>query len=79
MKHAMSPSYARPSTSKRCAGTTAVECGVGPSTSGTWCSTSSRAIRTTTGSLQGAYKLRTIDGVVFVNAWNIEQLHRFYP
>ena len=27
----------------------------------------------------GTYKLKTIDGEVFVNAWNIEQLHRFYP
>ena len=27
----------------------------------------------------GAYKLKTIDGEVFTNAWNIEQLHRFYP
>ena len=27
----------------------------------------------------GTYKLRTIDGEVFVNAWNIEQLRRFYP
>ena len=27
----------------------------------------------------GAYKLKTIDGKVFTNAWNIEQLHRFYP
>ena len=26
----------------------------------------------------GAYKLKTIDGKVFTNAWNIEQLHRFY-
>ena len=25
------------------------------------------------------YKLNTIDGEVFVNAWNIEQLRRFYP
>ena len=25
----------------------------------------------------GAYKLKTIDGEVFVNAWNIEQLCRF--
>ena len=25
------------------------------------------------------YKLKTIDGEVFTNAWNIEQLHRFYP
>jgi len=27
----------------------------------------------------GAYKLKTIDGKVFTNAWNIEQLRRFYP
>ena len=27
----------------------------------------------------GAYKLKTIDGEVFANVWNIEQLHRFYP
>ncbi|XP_066323912.1 uncharacterized protein [Miscanthus floridulus] len=27
----------------------------------------------------GTYKLKTIDGEVFVNAYNIEQLHRFYP
>ena len=27
----------------------------------------------------GAYKLNTIYGEVFTNAWNIEQLHRFYP
>ena len=27
----------------------------------------------------GTYKLKTIDGKVFINAWNIEQLHRFYP
>ena len=27
----------------------------------------------------GAYKLKTIDGKVFTNAWNIEQLCRFYP
>ena len=27
----------------------------------------------------GAYKLKTIDDEVFVNAWNIEQLHCFYP
>ena len=27
----------------------------------------------------GAYKLKTIDGEVFINAWNIEQLCRFYP
>ena len=27
----------------------------------------------------GAYKLKTIDGEVFTNAWNIEQLHHFYP
>ena len=25
------------------------------------------------------YKLKTIDGEVFVNAWNIEQLCCFYP
>ena len=27
----------------------------------------------------GAYKLKTIDGEVFTNAWNIEQLCCFYP
>ena len=27
----------------------------------------------------GAYKLKTIDGEVFVYAWNTEKLHRFYP
>ena len=27
----------------------------------------------------GAYKLKTIDGKVFTNAWNIEQQCRFYP
>ena len=27
----------------------------------------------------GAYKLKTIDGKAFTNAWNIEQLCRFYP
>ena len=27
----------------------------------------------------GTYKLKTIDGEVFDNAWNIEQLRRFYP
>ena len=27
----------------------------------------------------GTYKLKTIDGKVFVNTWNIEQLHHFYP
>ena len=27
----------------------------------------------------GTYKLRTIEGEVFVIAWNIEQLRRFYP
>jgi hypothetical protein len=27
----------------------------------------------------GTYKLKTIDGQVFTNAWNIEQLHCFYP
>ena len=26
-----------------------------------------------------AYKLKTIDGEVFTNAWNIEQLRHFYP
>ena len=51
MKHATSPSSSWPSTSMRCASTTAIECGVGPSTSGTWCSASSRATRTTTSSL----------------------------
>ena len=27
----------------------------------------------------GAYKLKTIDSEVFINAWNIEQLRRLYP
>ena len=27
----------------------------------------------------GTYKLKTINGEVFTNAWNIEQLRRFYP
>ena len=27
----------------------------------------------------GTYKLNTIDSEAFVNAWNIEQLHHFYP
>ena len=27
----------------------------------------------------GTYKLRTINDEVFINAWNIEQLCRFYP
>ena len=27
----------------------------------------------------GAYKLKTINGEVFTNAWNIEQLRHFYP
>ena len=27
----------------------------------------------------GAYRLKTINGEVFSNAWNIEQLRRFYP
>ena len=27
----------------------------------------------------GAYKLKTVDGKIFTNAWNIEQLHHFYP
>ena len=51
MKRMMSPPSSRSNTSKRCAGTTAVECGVRPSTSRTWCSTSSRAARTATSSL----------------------------
>ena len=29
--------------------------------------------------LPGTYKLKTINGEVFTNAWNIEQLRRFYP
>ena len=52
MKCVTSSSSARPSTSKRCAGTTAVKYRVGPSTSGTWCSALSRATRTTTSSLR---------------------------
>ena len=27
----------------------------------------------------GTYKLKTVDGEVFINAWNIEQLRCFYP
>jgi hypothetical protein len=27
----------------------------------------------------GTYKIATMKGEVFTNAWNIEQLHRFYP
>ena len=27
----------------------------------------------------GTYKLKTIDGKVFANTWNIEQLRHFYP
>ena len=27
----------------------------------------------------GTYRLKTINGEVFINAWNIEQLCRFYP
>ena len=27
----------------------------------------------------GAYKLKTNDGEIFTNAWNIKQLWRFYP
>ena len=27
---------------------------------------------------RGTYKLKTIDGEVFINAWNIEQLRGFY-
>ena len=27
----------------------------------------------------GSYKLKTIDGKIFTNAWNIEQLRCFYP
>ena len=27
----------------------------------------------------GTYKLKTIDGEVFANAWNIKQLCHFYP
>ncbi|XP_066333204.1 uncharacterized protein [Miscanthus floridulus] len=63
------------------------------STLGIWCSASFRATRSATklsslweGSYVVAevlrprtYKLTTIDGRVFINAWNIEQLHRFYP
>ena len=59
----------------------------------TWSFASSRAARTATKLSPpwegpyviavvlrpGAYKLKTIDGGVFINAWNIEQLRRFYP
>jgi hypothetical protein len=27
----------------------------------------------------GTYKLKTVDDQVLTNAWNIEQLHHFYP
>jgi hypothetical protein len=27
----------------------------------------------------GTYKLATTNGEIFTNAWNIEQLRRFYP
>jgi hypothetical protein len=27
----------------------------------------------------GTYSLKTIDGQIFTNAWNIEQIRRFYP
>jgi hypothetical protein len=27
----------------------------------------------------GTYRLKTIDGKVFTNAWNIKLLYRFYP
>ena len=27
----------------------------------------------------GTYKLKNINGEIFANAWNIEQLHHFYP
>jgi hypothetical protein len=27
----------------------------------------------------GTYKLKTVDGKIFTNTWNIEQLRRFYP
>ena len=50
-KHATSPSSTQPSTNMRYDGTTADECGAGPSTSGTWCSASSKATRTATSSL----------------------------
>jgi hypothetical protein len=29
--------------------------------------------------LPGTYKIATMKGEVFTNAWNIEQLRRFYP
>ena len=45
------PSSTQPSTNKRCASTTAIECGVRPSMSRTWYSTLSRATRTNTSSL----------------------------
>ena len=74
------------SASRCCDGTTAVECGVGPSTSETWSSASSRVVWTSISSLRcgrdrtciaevhrlGTYKLRTINGEVFINAWNIK-------
>ena len=37
------------------------------------------AVRRHGSTLPGAYKLKTIDGEVFTNAWNIEQLRHFYP
>jgi hypothetical protein len=27
----------------------------------------------------GTYKIKTADGKIFTNAWNIKQLRRFYP
>ena len=51
MKRMTLPSSAQPNTSKRCASTIAVECGARPSTSGTWCTASSKATGTATSAL----------------------------
>ena len=92
MKRATLPSSTRPSTSKRCTGTTAVECGVGPSMgdlvlrfvqSNKNCHKLSLPWEESYVVVEvlrpGTYKLKTIDGEVFINAWNIEQLRCFYP
>jgi hypothetical protein len=81
------------STSKHYADTTTVGSRAELLASGTWCYASSRAIKTATSFLHRGrgpyivaevlkprtYMLKTADGQVFTNAWNIEQLRRFYP
>ena len=93
MKPATSPSSVRLSTSRRCDGTIADGCGVEPSTSETSSSVLCRANKDrhklslpwegpyviTEVLRSGTYKLKTINGEVFTNAWNIVQLCRFYP